>query len=336
MQWNFTFSGSKYNLFLEPGRYLLECWGAQGAGSDVSPLPEMGAGGRGGYSFGTIFLQEKTNIFVYVGGTGKVIDSGFAEGGFNGGGSAWGTTTSTDPAGGGGGGTDIRLNSEDLYSRVIVAGGGGGGGEDGGPGGFGGGLEGGTNPTNFESYPGTQTSASHGATFGHGAHTSYNGGGGGGGWYGGGVRLGQETPATSGTIYDTKGGSGGSGYVYTKETFHNYPEGCKLNKFYFLEDAKTIGGNESIIEPNGTSSIGHFGDGYVRITLLAFKYQNIFYRNHSESTLSVLLKDQECNSSIYIPSYIDDKAVISILPGAFYRNTCLREVKIPKTFFQML
>ncbi|EAY03583.1 loricrin, putative [Trichomonas vaginalis G3] len=177
MQWNFSFKGSKNELTLQPGRYLLECWGAQGGGKDVSALAGLGAGGKGGYSSGTIFLQKSTPIFVYVGGTGKVIADGIAEGGFNGGGSAWGKASSVDPAGGGGGATDIRLNIDDLYSRVIVAGGGGGGGEDSEIGGFGGGLEGGRNSNNWVSYPGAQNSSSHGAAFGHGAHTPCNGGG---------------------------------------------------------------------------------------------------------------------------------------------------------------
>ena len=79
MQWDFTFKGSKYELALQPGKYLLECWGGD---------------------------EDPGNM-----------------------------------------------------------------------GGFGGGLEGGRNSNNWVSYPGAQNSSSHGAAFGHGAHTPCNGGG---------------------------------------------------------------------------------------------------------------------------------------------------------------
>jgi hypothetical protein len=102
-----------YSVTLEAGRYHLEVWGAQG-GNDTT-YPDTCFGGRGGYSKGTVQLNSKTTLYVYVGGSG----TGYLPG------SSWG-------ASGGGGGTDIRLqnglwnNTNGLRSRIIVAGGGGG------------------------------------------------------------------------------------------------------------------------------------------------------------------------------------------------------------------
>ena len=79
--------------------YLLEVWGAQGGNG----------GGRGGYSFGNIYLTKGTILYVYAGGSG-------ASGGFNGGG--------TSRVGKGGGASDIRIGTDSLYSRVIVDSGG--------------------------------------------------------------------------------------------------------------------------------------------------------------------------------------------------------------------
>ena len=57
----------------------------------------------GGYSVGSVQLTANTNLFVCIGGSGA------------------------GAGGDGGGGTDIRIDSESLYARIIVAGGGGGG-----------------------------------------------------------------------------------------------------------------------------------------------------------------------------------------------------------------
>lgn len=112
---------------LAPGTYKLEVWGAQGGyrDYDISKygkfIDYMGSkyGGKGGYSSGTLTLFRDTPAFVYTGGFGKTS-------GFNGGGK-----TNTDIGIFGGGASDIRLNSDNLYARVIVAGG---GGSEGGPG----------------------------------------------------------------------------------------------------------------------------------------------------------------------------------------------------------
>lgn len=87
------------------------------------------AGGKGGYSVGTIALYSNTIIYIYVGGQGKGTKNvQKIEGGYNGGGAIIGynqTGSSNLGLASGGGGTDMRISHDSLYSRIIVAGGGG-------------------------------------------------------------------------------------------------------------------------------------------------------------------------------------------------------------------
>lgn len=130
---NFAYTGKAQSVTLEPGKYVLECWGAQGGYRSNSSY-----GGKGGYSTGTLTLTQKTTIYIYVGGSGNSVTSAsnsIYPGGFNGGGYRYNYK-------GGGGATDIRIGSASLYARVIVAGG---GGSDGSPnysGGYAGGVSG--------------------------------------------------------------------------------------------------------------------------------------------------------------------------------------------------
>ena len=50
-------------MTLTPGTYKLECWGAQGGGTNGTP-------GKGGYSTGILTLNSPTQLSVYVGGQG--------------------------------------------------------------------------------------------------------------------------------------------------------------------------------------------------------------------------------------------------------------------------
>ena len=259
---NFDYTGAVQSITLPKGTYKLECWGAQGGYSSSNSGIEVGMGGKGGYSVGTITLNQKTPIYIYAGGVGSISGNGKADGGFPNGGSSWASNTS-EGAGGGGGSSDIRIGTDSLHARVIVAGGGGGGGEDNETGGYGGGETGGTSGSGT---PGSQTAPS--GYFGIGGHTSYDGGGGGGGWYGACPAGGQTTPATSNSGDDTSGSPGGSGYVYTSSTAKNYPNGCLVNSTHYLTNAKTIAGNTSFPSPSGTSEIGHSGNGYCRITVI--------------------------------------------------------------------
>lgn len=269
---NFDYTGTVQTVTLPKGTYKLECWGAQGGYSSSNSGIEVGMGGKGGYSAGTITLNQKTLIYIYTGGVGSISGNGKADGGFPNGGSSWASNTS-EGAGGGGGSSDIRIGTDSLYARVIVAGGGGGGGEDNETGGYGGGETGGTSGSGT---PGSQTAPS--GYFGIGGHTSYDGGGGGGGWYGADPAGGQTTPATGSSGSDTSGSPGGSGYVYTSATASNYPSGCLLNSSYYLSAAKTIAGNTSFTSPTGSSETGHSGNGYCRITVIECKNTALYTR----------------------------------------------------------
>ena len=126
-------NGKEQTASLLPGTYQFECWGASGGKmNNVN-------GGYGAYTLGNIELNEKKDIYIYVGATTLV-----REGGYNGGGKAAGGSTGVSRAritsGGGGGATDIRIFSstisgddllwnspKGLASRIMVAAGGGGG-----------------------------------------------------------------------------------------------------------------------------------------------------------------------------------------------------------------
>lgn len=252
---NYAYTGAKQTVTLKPGRYKLECWGAQGGYRSSSSY-----GGLGGYSVGEISLEKQTTLYVYVGGSGN---TGKTSGGFNGGGAR-------ATYNGGGGATDIRVGTDSLYARVIVAGGGGSDGATNRNGMYGGGETGGTATQNYGSGGGggTQTAGgtggnSNSGTFGQGgegkAASSGYAGAGGGGWYGGGGSY----PDGSGD--DDRGGGGGSGFVWTGQ---NAPSGYLLGSAYYLTNASTKAGNTSFTAPGGAAETGHSGDGYARITCL--------------------------------------------------------------------
>ena len=275
------------------GYYKLEGWGAQGGSAkqtyDTSDTTSY-EGGRGGYSTGMVYLEANQTIYYAVGGEGQsqhYVSSNSstltAKGGFNGGGNGYmGANVTTDWYGGGGGATHFALNMPTDLSKtgvlsdyasqqddvLLVAGGGGGSyyyynsGNNNlykTIGGYGGGENGGegvvlssTNPqipSGITIPGGGQTAPASNAnylygTFGQGAN-AVNGnadGGGGGGWYGG-------AKFANKTWYGMCGG-GGSGHV-------NYTS---------LINGKTIGGNETIPLPDGTTGTGNTGNGAARIT----------------------------------------------------------------------
>lgn len=267
----------------EDGYYLLEVWGAEGGYRSDSTKS-----GKGGYSKGTVFLQKGTVLYIYVGGSGKTHN------GYNGGGISGCTAANgCDATIYGGGGTDIRIGSHSLYARVIVAGGGGSVGGSAKPAAAGGGTTGGSITTSGSTggffgqgcsqstacgMGGTQTAGGAGTTtagytgtagtFGQGgmgytykgtSGTAGYGGGGGGGWYGGSGSV----PDSSGD--DDRGGGGGSGYVLTSSS--SKPTGYLLGSAYYMKEASTKSGTESIPSTSGSSTTtGRSGDGYARIT----------------------------------------------------------------------
>lgn len=300
---NFDYTGSVQTTTLTPGRYKLECWGAQGGNSNQSN-GTYGNGGKGGYSTGILNVSTNTTIYITVGGQGQngVLNTRTA-GGFNGGGDGYGTNNS-GVGGGGGGASDISLMSpvfshssyfinnirdtNSLLSRIIVAGGGGSAGYDvsnnAANGGAGGGTTGQDGLSNrvYHGTGGKQTTFGTGgsseepnrysvqAKFGCGASASNStdvAPGGGGGWYGGGLHC------------DSAGGE--SGYVYTPTTASNYPSGCLLNSAYYLSNAQTIAGNQSFSSPTGGTETGHSGNGYVRIT----KLTDVIYLTHANNDI---------------------------------------------------
>ena len=137
---NFDYTGKVQEVTLPPGRYKLQCWGAQGGNSGSY----SGTGSKGGYSEGELTVTKTTTFYVFVGGKGAYSGNG----GFNGGGGSTGSSSYNSgstygcsyPACGGGA-TDIATVTSDmdyssrrnnrsaasLLSRCIVAGGGAGG-----------------------------------------------------------------------------------------------------------------------------------------------------------------------------------------------------------------
>lgn len=290
---NFDYTGSVQTATLTPGRYKLECWGAEGGNGTDSP----NTNGKGGYSVGVLTLSQTLNIFIYAGGAGIATPSASGWTITNGGG--W-TRSYNKSVGSGGGGSDIRIGQDSLYSRVIVAGGGGGSGNGRGASGHGGGYNGigyvaGTGSVSINNngynnvignyatqttggdcivYQSDEQNNSKAGTFGIGAcfysNNSSNtaSGAGGGGWYGGGAT-------------NHCSGGGGSGYVYTSSTVSSYPSGCLLNSSYYLTDTQTIAGNQSFLAPSGSTETGHSGNGYVRIT----KLTDVIYLTHAKNDI---------------------------------------------------
>lgn len=264
---NCPYSGSMKSIGLLKGSYKLECWGAQG-GSYSSYY-----GGYGGYSVGILTLASNVNAYLYAGGQPATVNTSrtIVPGGFNGGGNGYNRYySSTYTYGqGGGGASDIRLEQDSLYARLIVAGGGGGSASiNAATTKYGAGVSGGSPQSG---YGATQTSAGTNGSFGNGASVTtsgsnykYSSGGGGGGWYGGGANSEYSDSSSSYRNYN----GGGSGYVYTSSTASNYPSGCLLDSAYYLTDASTIAGNSTFISPDGTTETGHSGNGYIRITVL--------------------------------------------------------------------
>lgn len=267
----YAYTGNVQSVTLPKGIYKLETWGAQG-GTYSSYY-----GGLGGYSVGTLTIENDTTLFIHVGGQPASNSSNRVQtnGGYNGGGKGYNRYySSTYTYGqGGGGGTDIRIGQDSLYARVIVAGGGGGSAsQDDKATKYGGGTTGGSPQSGYAGTATTGGSNGNKGSFGQGGNVTtsgnnykYGSGGGGGGWYGG--AAGSDYSDSSSSTYRGKNG-GGSGYVYTSSTASQYPSGCLLNSTYYLTDAKTQAGNTSFPNTSTGTETGHSGNGYVRITVI--------------------------------------------------------------------
>lgn len=267
-------------MTLPRGTYRLEAWGSRSYawfGSDE--------GCPGGYAAGTLTLNAQTNAYLTVGGNGNNGAKGNA-----------------------GGATDIRLNQNTYYHRVLTAGGGGaptmyivapaqgvpdpydvlvlkdgvGGGTSGGDGGE---LQ---IPGDVSSGKGGTATAGgargdgnyrgwtyHASGFGVGGYVLSPYGSvieqcGGGGWYGGGCALSEVWyNVQMTTAYRLDhGGGGGSGFAYSAATASLVPSGFGLNSSYYLTNTENRGGKETMPKPSGGTETGHSDNGYIRITVL--------------------------------------------------------------------
>jgi len=283
------------------GIYTFECWGAQG---DNTAGSMSTATARGAYVKGNISLETTDVFYVYVGQMGQAYTGGWNGGGNGrlyqqGGGAGGGATDirityNSDP-----------LNVPSLKSRIMVAGAGGGcSGSAPGAGGGLEGLDGHDTPEgdgykyndaysatggkqDAPGYPGnaygdmgdgmTQNSDNWNSTrnsnkggFGYGGNAAYDycgGGGGGAGYYGGGASIRGHGGSGGGSSF-IAGHSGckavtsmtGNNVSHRDDAVH--PSG----KNFISDTTEMVAGNTSQLQPDGTYTSGHYGNGYARIT----------------------------------------------------------------------
>ena len=248
------------------GEYQLEVWGAQGGSRDTI------LGGYGGYSVGTVILNNGTNLYVNVGGQGENKDNSLALGGYNGGGNSYANYVAGENhfyyAGAGGGATHIATSSgllstlsSNKNSILIVAGGGGGIGGEADSTIYAGGSAGGyvanagvDSWNNSGAGGGTQTGAGAGryvGGFGYGAISDASGGGG-AGYYGG----------STGTYGS---GGGGSGYIgnslLTNKAMYCY--NCDTSS-----EVDTLTYSVTDVSENPVTNYAKSGAGAAKITML--------------------------------------------------------------------
>ena len=262
--------------YFNPGLYLFELYGA--AGGSTEKEGHLFYGGKGGYTRGAIQFYQRTKVYMFIGGKGTTATSGYAYGGWNGGGS--GKTGGLNyMAAGGGGSTDIRIQCSSISCRQMIAGGGGGAGvpnvngvDNMGYGGSGGGEIGvdsaplyedktdnkGLGGTQHEGGKGgkalgSSSLAPDGSLF-YGGNMEFctdyfesSCGGGGGGLYGGGAGA-------------ATGGGGGSGYI--------------SDLFFSIENYQnqTINGDSQFPDVNGTLITGNPSSGMIKITVFSLYF----------------------------------------------------------------
>ena len=260
---SFLCTNSSQKISLLRGLYKFDVYGAQGGGSKA---------GKGGYSAGVLnLIEEETVLYVYVGCRGHEIVGGFNGGGTGGRGEQ--NKKLLRHGGGVGGSSDIRIDPDDLDTRIIVAGGGGGACGDGwSAGGNGRGLTGGKPEQKF---PEMSLLDLPNKTYGYakllgqssidsedlGSHSGEGDGGGGGGWFGGFAS------------YNNNGGaSGGSSFALTYNS--TIPQGLIhiYNKNYESVQSGTYAFNPKesyYIFTNVTHQRGvWYGNGWIKISQL--------------------------------------------------------------------
>ena len=295
----FSFVDQSYHTInLPKGDWYFELWGA-GSGLSAyqgeSPSPGLGA-----YVSGVLEVSSPRTFYGFVGGRGGDNTPDAGTGGYNGGAQGIDDTTNHDcGSGGGGGATDIRLDPDNPYSRIIVAGGGGSPGcyKTGGSGGSGGKIHGydgspnsigsalGGHGGNFENY----------ALFGNGQSGTggdEGSGSGGGGYFGG---YGGETKDLG--YSGGGGGGGGSSYVsgcFGCQTLEESGSlvGSKHPSGLFFTSITMIGGNETMIisVPQSLTYHPHFEHGLIKITRYHLPNRQSCFETHFKGLfISVLL-----------------------------------------------
>ena len=132
-----------YEFVLHEGIYLVELYGASGGsaktitnaqrlsksetipefeiqrrGGNALPKVLSSTSGAGAYTKGVLRLKSPTKAFLHIGGRGEYKRSPYSLGGYNGGGR--GMTNGAYIGGGGGGSTDLRLEIDDFWHRVMA------------------------------------------------------------------------------------------------------------------------------------------------------------------------------------------------------------------------
>lgn len=215
----YEYTGAPQAVVLEPGIYTITLKGAQGGS-----YPNQGIrGGYGAIVIAKIVLTKSWTFWFCVGGQ-PIHNSSRQEGWkalFGGGGSCAQTMCRA-----GGGSTDIRLQRDNIYSRLLVAGAGGGacssaGGASASTGGDAG-FNGGSGSGQHAGRGGSQTSpgtpnrgqfygANNGRFYNGGYNSGWNNeamGAGGAGWYGG---------ASAGGDFNNGSGGAGSSFVWCQQ-----------------------------------------------------------------------------------------------------------------------
>lgn len=272
--YEFNYTGSEQSVTLKPGKYQIECWGANG-GSNANLSPEKYKNACGGYTTGIFAFNENKNVYIYVGKDGTTAYDDIADPsrrGFNGAGLTYEyVLSSSNLAFDGGGATDVRTiggawdNPQGLLSRFIVAGGGGGWTNDKYTGGTGKG--GGFTSNDLEFCTGASQTAGGivndktfptfmngsfgkgGGKTGYAVNSNRVKYGGGGGWFGGACGI-------------TTSGSGGSGYLLSVNSYK--PDGYLVDSSFYALDGST----NSLTPETYNSPIFPSCHGFCRITLL--------------------------------------------------------------------
>lgn len=298
------------------GRYLLEAWGAQGGdASEVSAADKVMPavpGGRGGYSYGIVTLNEGDEVYVVVGCQGETIDdisNGKVKlGGYNGGGNAILDIT-LNSQGSGGGATHFAVNknlgelrkysSTANQNNILLVAGGGGGSYNSAyifyysTGGAGGGENGGPAVIYYNTdYVSTPIEV-NGFTYSQGLEVP------------GGSQSQQTSPSPFrfGTFglgvsanYDSTGtdaGAGGGWYGGSKLRKSSGNGGMAgsggsghVNN-NIINIGETLAGSSMIPTHDGSSTmLGNSGDGYAKISLINPHYKVKFDANGGTGTMS--------------------------------------------------